>query len=558
MPSRDRASALPCCPPHGVAAAPPRTTGRRPRYDLRGEDASAASTTTSSTPASTRSTPSSSAPAARRRRGLRRARRDRDLVADPARSGRAARSTPSSRPRPSAPSARRSLGGARADDAEAWFYLGGAYARRVQWRVLREEKLAAARDGKRIKEALERAIALDPDLDDAYFGIGMYRYYADVAPAAAKILRFLLLLPGGDRDRRPRADAARARRAAGCCRAKPTTSSTSSISGTSSRTDRARRAPASRCTTRYPGNPLFLVEIARDSGHVSARHHGQPRYVADAARRWRASSGSTSRRSPRCGPGWASPDSSTRSVRPITRSSSSQQVVDAKPAKRRRRAGAANLALGEARIVSAIATPRWPPTVPRSNAAPASGCRDHRVSARRNGCAHAPDAARAEAYRLSLEGLRKLERWISRAPKPRSTRSVALERRRSGRALSIRTRPAGATAGRPALAQFELTHPRAQTRPRRLRRPRTSKRRGCTNGRSSRRGDRDTTEPPPRWFGASSDTRAAANRALTRLKADALNARRSAVAIARVRRDRERRRSSIRVYSSRWPRSETI
>jgi hypothetical protein len=83
--------------------------------------------------------------------------------------------------------------------AEAWFYLGGAYAARVQWRVLRDEKLAAARDGKRIKEALERSLALDPGLDDAYFGIGMYRYYADVAPASARILRFLLLLPGGNR-----------------------------------------------------------------------------------------------------------------------------------------------------------------------------------------------------------------------------------------------------------------------------------------------------------------------------------------------------------------------
>ncbi len=85
------------------------------------------------------------------------------------------------------------------DDAEAWFYLGGAFAARVQWRVLREERLAAARDGKRIKDALERALTLDPELDDAYFGIGLYRYYADIAPAVARFLRFLLLLPGGDR-----------------------------------------------------------------------------------------------------------------------------------------------------------------------------------------------------------------------------------------------------------------------------------------------------------------------------------------------------------------------
>ena len=61
------------------------------------------------------------------------------------------------------------------DDAEAWFYLGGAYAARVQWRVLRGAKLAAARDGKRIKEALEQATELAPDLEDAYFGIGLYQ-----------------------------------------------------------------------------------------------------------------------------------------------------------------------------------------------------------------------------------------------------------------------------------------------------------------------------------------------------------------------------------------------
>ncbi|MDQ3149016.1 MAG: hypothetical protein M3Q38_03710, partial [Chloroflexota bacterium] len=85
------------------------------------------------------------------------------------------------------------------DDAEAWFYMGGAYAARVQWRVLRDQKLAAARDGKRILEALEESLRLDPTLDDAYFGMGMYKYYADVAPAGARMLRFLLLLPGGDR-----------------------------------------------------------------------------------------------------------------------------------------------------------------------------------------------------------------------------------------------------------------------------------------------------------------------------------------------------------------------
>ena len=84
--------------------------------------------------------------------------------------------------------------------AEAWFYVGAAYGARSQFRVYRGERLGAARDGKRIKEALERALALDPSMHDAEFGIGMYRYYAGVAPAIFKFLRFLLLLPGGDRD----------------------------------------------------------------------------------------------------------------------------------------------------------------------------------------------------------------------------------------------------------------------------------------------------------------------------------------------------------------------
>lgn len=84
--------------------------------------------------------------------------------------------------------------------AEAWFYLGAAYGARAQWKVLRGERLSAARDGKHIKSALEHALELDPDLHDAEFGIGLYRYYADVAPAVLRWLRWLFLLPGGDRE----------------------------------------------------------------------------------------------------------------------------------------------------------------------------------------------------------------------------------------------------------------------------------------------------------------------------------------------------------------------
>jgi len=83
--------------------------------------------------------------------------------------------------------------------AEAWFYLGAAYGSRVQYNALRSEYFAAARDGKRIKVSLEKAISLDPALHDAYFGVGLYQYYADIAPAVLKLVRWLLALPGGNK-----------------------------------------------------------------------------------------------------------------------------------------------------------------------------------------------------------------------------------------------------------------------------------------------------------------------------------------------------------------------
>jgi tetratricopeptide (TPR) repeat protein len=85
--------------------------------------------------------------------------------------------------------------------AEAWFYLAASYAPLVQWRVLRGERLTAARQGATIKDALERALSLDPQMEDAHFGIGLYHYYADVASLTARIFRVLLLLPAGDRAR---------------------------------------------------------------------------------------------------------------------------------------------------------------------------------------------------------------------------------------------------------------------------------------------------------------------------------------------------------------------
>ena len=106
----------------------------------------------------------------------------------------------------------------------------------------------AARDGKRIKDALERALALDPALDDAKFGIGLYHYYADIAPAALRLLRWLLLLPGGDRaDGLRQIEEARARRPARARRGRlPAAPDLPLVREALARRARARRAACRR------------------------------------------------------------------------------------------------------------------------------------------------------------------------------------------------------------------------------------------------------------------------------------------------------------------------
>ena len=69
----------------------------------------------------------------------------------------------------------------------------------------------AARAAVRMREDLHRVRALDPGHADALFGLGLYDYYADVLPRAAKVLRFLARIPGGDRARGLAVDRGRGR-----------------------------------------------------------------------------------------------------------------------------------------------------------------------------------------------------------------------------------------------------------------------------------------------------------------------------------------------------------
>lgn len=83
--------------------------------------------------------------------------------------------------------------------AEAHFYQGMAYAMEGRLAALRRENRAAASAGKKMRAALLRARQLNPQLDDALFGLGLYNYYVDTLSPLVKLLRVLLFIPGGDK-----------------------------------------------------------------------------------------------------------------------------------------------------------------------------------------------------------------------------------------------------------------------------------------------------------------------------------------------------------------------
>jgi hypothetical protein len=154
--------------------------------------------------------------------------------------------------------------------AEAWFYQAGSYAPLAQWQVTRSEKLAAARNGKRMKDALERSLALNSQLQDAWFGIGLYHYYADVAPATLKFLRILLLLPGGNRTQGMQ-EMLRARDHGELLRGEADYQMQWLYLWYEQRPDRALELLRG-LDARYPTNPIFLERIA-DVQHTYLHDH---------------------------------------------------------------------------------------------------------------------------------------------------------------------------------------------------------------------------------------------------------------------------------------------
>ena len=88
---------------------------------------------------------------------------------------------------------------AKSDTAEMELYAGLGYASRARVLGLRYEKMPVARAGVEARKHLLRCLELDPKMADADLGLGLYNYFVDTLSTLAKILRFFMGIPGGDK-----------------------------------------------------------------------------------------------------------------------------------------------------------------------------------------------------------------------------------------------------------------------------------------------------------------------------------------------------------------------
>jgi predicted Zn-dependent protease len=341
----------------------------------------------------------------------------------------------------------------------------------------------------------------------------MYRYYADVAPAAARLLRFLLLLPGGDREEGLE-QMLRARERGRLLQGEADYQLHLIYLWYEERTDRALELLRG-LQRQYPANPLFLVRIAEIQDtyeHDLTGSLATWRMLLGMAREQGVNAAGIAEARARLGVArhLEALHQTDRAIEQL------QDLVAAKPAAPYGVLATAYLKLGEAhdRLGSRAEA------VDAYRSATAAAPRDdiHRIA--EDASRHlrsAPDPREAEAYRLSLDGWRKLEGNDLAAASAALERSLALQPRapvaryRYGRVLQARRDDAA------ALKEFESAIRDAKICPAPIL--------GAAHLEAARlqerAGHRDQALSSYRiaatLFGAAEETRTAATRALSRL-----------------------------------------
>jgi tetratricopeptide (TPR) repeat protein len=83
------------------------------------------------------------------------------------------------------------------DAAEDHFYLGGSYGYRGIYKSFRGDWWGAFKDARRAKSHLDKALEINPDLYDSYFGLGAYHYWGSIKSRIFWWLPFI----GDDREK---------------------------------------------------------------------------------------------------------------------------------------------------------------------------------------------------------------------------------------------------------------------------------------------------------------------------------------------------------------------
>lgn len=86
-------------------------------------------------------------------------------------------------------------------DPQALFYLGNAYSLRSRVKGLHGSYFSAGRDAAKGKYYLEEVLKISPKQYDTFYNLGVYHYFASTLPGFAKVLKALLFLPGGSREK---------------------------------------------------------------------------------------------------------------------------------------------------------------------------------------------------------------------------------------------------------------------------------------------------------------------------------------------------------------------
>src|SRR5579863_2621650 len=88
---------------------------------------------------------------------------------------------------------------AKSETAEMHVYVGIGFALKARLYSLRDEKRNIAHAGVSGRAEFLRALQLDPAMADATAGVGLYNYYVDTLSSIAKMLRFFMGIPGGNK-----------------------------------------------------------------------------------------------------------------------------------------------------------------------------------------------------------------------------------------------------------------------------------------------------------------------------------------------------------------------